>query len=182
MRRLLWQVMVSLDGYFEGPNRELDWHVTDGDFTAYVLELLGSIDAILFGRVTYQLMAAYWPTSTDPEARAMNALQKLVFSRTIGSVDWQNARLVGDDAPGEVAWLKRQPGKDLAIFGSATLGSDFLRRGLVDEVRVLVNPVVLGAGRPMFKGMKERLRLRLVRTRTLASGVVILSYEPVAPR
>jgi dihydrofolate reductase len=177
MRRLFWQVMVSLDGYFEGPNRELDWHVTDGDFEAYVLEMLGSIDALLFGRVTYQLMAAYWPTSTDPEARAMNELQKLVFSRTLGSVAWQNARLVGEDAAGEVAWLKRQPGKELALIGSADLATTLLKRGLIDELRILVAPVVLGAGRPMFKGVKDRLRVRLARTRTLTSGVVILAYE-----
>src|SRR5512138_1588880 len=126
MRKLSWMVMASLDGYFEGPKHELDWQVTDGDFQRYVLELLGSIDAILLGRVTYELFASHWPTAKSPEARLMNGLPKIVFSRRLGTVSWANSRLVDEDAVHEVEWLKRQPGKELALLGSADLARTFL--------------------------------------------------------
>lgn len=145
MRKVFWQMMVTLDGFMEGPNRELDWHVTDEDFGRYVTDMLTSIDAILLGRVTYQLFADYWPSSTDPEARGMNELPKIVFSRTLEKVEWKNSRLVKGNIAEEIARLKQQPGKDLALFGSADLASTFMRLGLIDEYRVFVNPV--GPGR-----------------------------------
>lgn len=90
MRKVFWQMMVSLDGFMEGPNRELDWHVVDEDFNRYVADMLSSIDAILLGRVTYQLFADYWPSSTDPEAQAMNQLPKIVFSKTLKKLEWSS--------------------------------------------------------------------------------------------
>ncbi|MGI8496786.1 MAG: dihydrofolate reductase family protein [Gemmatimonadaceae bacterium] len=178
MRKLIWQMMVSLDGFMEGPNRELDWHVTDGDFNRYVTEVLTSTDAILLGRVTYQLFADYWPSSTDSEAPMMNDLPKIVFSRTLEQARWKNSRVVKENIEAEIDALKRQAGKDLALFGSADLASTFMRLGLIDEYRILVNPVVLGSGRPMFRGIEDRAHLTLSTTRTLSSGVVILSYHP----
>lgn len=178
MRKVFWQMMVSLDGFMEGPNRELDWHVADEDFNRYVADMLSSIDAILLGRVTYQLFADYWPSSNDPEAHAMNELPKIVFSRTLEKVEWKNSRLAKVDVAEEVARLKRQPGKDIALFGSADLASTFMRLGLIDEYRILVNPIVLGDGRPMFKNIKDRTALKLLNTQTLGSGVVILNYQP----
>lgn len=178
MRKLFWQMMVSLDGFMEGPNRELDWHVTDGDFHRYVASMLTSIDAILLGRVTYELFAGYWPSATGAEAAAMNDLPKIVFSRTLESVAWKNSRLVTDNIAEEVWRMKRQPGKDLALFGGADLASTFMRLALIDECRVLVSPVVLGSGAPMFKGVRERTPLKLLRTETLSSGVVVLTYQP----
>ena len=178
MRSLFWQMLVSLDGFMEGPNRELDWHVADDDFNRYVADMLGSIDAILLGRVTYQLFADYWPSATDAEAGVMNKLPKVVFSKTLDKVEWNNSRLVKASLAEEVARLKQQPGKDLALFGSADLASSFMRLGLIDEYRILVNPVVLGAGNPMFKDVKGRPALKLLKTETLRSGVVILSYRP----
>ncbi len=178
MRKLFWQMMVSLDGFMEGPNRELDWHVVDDDFNRYVADMLGSIDAILLGRVTYQLFVDYWPSSTDAEAPAMNDLPKIVFSRTLKKVEWKNSRLVKENVAEEIARLKQQPGKDLALFGSADLASTFMRLGLIDEVRIFVNPVVLGGGNPMFKDVKDRTALKLLKTETLSSGVVLLYYQP----
>ena len=177
MRKLFWQMMVSLDGFMEGPNHELDWHVTDENFNRYVDSMLASIDGILLGRVTYQLFADYWPTSTDQEARAMNELPKIVFSRTLKKVEWKNSRLVKDNVTEEIARLKQQPGKDLAIFGSADLASSFIRLGLIDEIRTFVNPVVLGAGNPMFKNIESRADMKLIRTETMSSGVVILYHD-----
>jgi dihydrofolate reductase len=178
VRNLFWQMMVSLDGFMEGPNRELDWHVVDEDFDRYGAQMLASIDAVLLGRVTYQLFADYWPSSTDPEARAMNDLPKIVFSRTLEKVEWRNSWLVREDAAGEVARLKGQRGKDLALFGSADLASTFTRLGLIDEYRILVAPVVLGAGHPMFKDVEGRFGLRLSEAETFGSGVVMLRYRP----
>lgn len=178
MRKLFWQMMVTLDGFMEGPNRELDWHVVDDDFARYVAEMENDIDTLLFGRVTYELMAAYWPSSTEPEARMMNELPKVVFSRTLDSVTWNNSRLVKENIAEEVARLKRQPGKDLAMFGSADLASTFMRLGLIDEYRIFVNPVVLGGGAPMFKDVQDRMALKLLKTQTWSSGVVILYYAP----
>jgi dihydrofolate reductase len=178
MRKLFWQMMMTLDGFHEGPNRELDWHVVDEDFARYVAAMENEIDTILFGRVTYQMMAAYWPTSTEPEARMMNQLPKVVFSRTLKNVEWQNSRLAGENVAAEIARLKRQPGKNVALIGSADLASTFMRLGLIDEYRIFVNPVVLGRGTPMFKDSKDRTALKLLKSETLRSGVVALYYEP----
>ena len=180
MRRLFWQMSVTLDGFMEGPNRELDdtAEVVDEDFDRYATEMLHSIDSILLGRVTYQLFAGYWPNATGPDADRLNELPKLVFSRTLEKVEWNNSRLVRENIEEEVAQLKRQPGKDLALFGSADLASTFMRLGLIDEYRVLVTPVVLGHGAPMFKGMQDRIPLKLLRAATWSSGTVALFYEP----
>ena len=179
MRKLFWQMMSTLDGYMEGPDGDIDWHVADADFNAYVKDMLASIDAILLGRVTYELFAGYWPESHDHEAPAMNALPKIVFSRTLEKVDWKNSRLVQGDAADEVRRLKQQPEKDLALVGSADLASTFHKQGLIDEYRIFVNPVVLGRGNPTFKNVEDQARLKLAKTQTLGSGVVILTYEPV---
>jgi dihydrofolate reductase len=183
VRKLFWQMMVSLDGFAEGPKRELDWHVTDGDFNRYVHGMLDSIDAILLGRVSYQMFADYWPTSTDSIAPKMNALTKIVFSRSFKEpLAWQNSRLAGKDTTDEVARLKREPGRDLALFGSADLASTFIRLGLIDEYRLMINPVVLGNGLPAFKNRQTRMSLELAETKTLTSGVVLLTYRPAAQR
>src|SRR3990172_7478496 len=152
MRKVFWQMMVTLDGFIEGPNRESDWHVGDEEFNHYVTDMLDSIDAILLGRVTYQLFADYWPSSTDAEARKMNELPKIVFSRTLDKIEWKNSRLVKDNIAEEVARLKQQPGRDLAIFGSSDLAATLMRLGLIYEFRIFVNPVVLGRGKRLFEG------------------------------
>jgi len=177
MRKLFWQMMVSLDGFMEGPNRELDWHVTDEEFGQYVADMAKTIDTILFGRVTYQMMAEYWPTSTEPEAPMMNDLPKVVFSRTLDKVEWKNARLVKGNIEEEIARLKEQPGKDIALIGSADLASTLMRLRLIDEWRVFINPVVLGQGSPMFKNV-DRTSLKLLKAQTFRSGNVLLYYQP----
>ena len=178
MRKLRWQMMMSLDGFMEGPNREIDWFVTDEEFQQYIFEMGKSIDTIVFGRVTYQMMAQYWPTSKDPEAPMMNDLPKIVFSRTLDKVEWKNSRLAKGNVAEEIAKLKQQPGKDLAMFGSADLASTFMRLGLIDEYRIFLNPVVLGRGNPMFKNLKDRVGLKLVKAQPFRSGNVLLIYQP----
>jgi dihydrofolate reductase len=178
MRRLCWQMMVTLDGFMAGPNGELDWHVVDEDFMKYALDMRNSMDTMLFGRVTYQMMADYWPSSTQPEALMMNDFPKIVFSRTLTKAEWKNSRLVKENIGEEVAKLKQQSGKEIVLIGSANLASTFTRLGLIDEYRIFVNPVVLGTGQATFKDIKDRVALRLVKTQTLRSGVVLLNYQP----
>lgn len=181
MRNLFWQMMVSLDGYMEGPNHELDWHVVDEDFSNYALDMLSSIDAILLGRRTYELFAEFWPTANEPEARLMNELPKIVFSRTLDKVEWSNSRLVKNHVADEVTRLKELTGKGLALLGSADLAATLMRAGLIDEYRLHINPVVLGAGTPLFRPGSPTTHLRLAYTKTLKSGVVVLNYQPATP-
>jgi dihydrofolate reductase len=178
VRKVIVSNLVSLDGFFEGPNRELDWFVFDEELAAYSKELLRSVDTLLFGRVTYQHMAAYWPTAPKEEiAERMNSLHKIVFSRTLESPRWNNSRLTRNNPAEEILKLKQMPGQDMAILGSASLATSLLKGGLIDEYRVILNPVLIGSGNPVFNGMKERLKLKLPKTRLLGSGVVVLYYQ-----
>jgi dihydrofolate reductase len=184
MRKVIFQMMVSLDGYFEGPNREIDWHLVDEEFNDVASEFLDTVDTLLFGRVTYQLMAGYWPTelatTDDPIIAAkMNSLQKIVFSKMLNKVEWNNSRLVKENIAEEVSELKKQPGKNMAIFGSSDLAVLLMKHGLIDEFHIFVNPVVLGGGKPLFKGLNERFKFRLLRTQVFGSGVVMHCYQPM---
>ena len=141
------------------------------------------MDTLLFGRVTYQLMASYWPTQSAKEndpivADKMNSIPKIVFSKTLDKAEWNNSRLVKEHIAEEISQLKQQPGRDLAIFGSSNLTASLLQMGLVDELRIMVNPVVLGNGNSLFKGVYEKLNLKLLKTRTFRSGNVLLYYQP----
>ena len=176
----MWN-LVTLDGFFEGPKRwDLDWHeyVWGEELEQLSLDQSKSIGMLLFGRVTYEGMAAYWPSATGAVAEFMNQVPKLVFSRTLANADWQNTRLVNADAEAEVAKLKRQSGKDLFIFGSADLCATLMRAGLIDEYRLCLNPLVLGNGKPLFKTMPGRTQMKLMEARALRSGCVILRYQP----
>lgn len=178
-------MMISLDGFFEGPEREIDWHNVDDEFNAYAIDFLDSVDTLMFGRVTYELMAGYWPTEdaikNDPKAVAerMNNLSKIVFSNTLEKAEWNNTRLIRKNIVEEVSRLKLEPGKNIAIFGSSDLALSLIPSGLIDEFHILVNPVVLGKGKSLFKGTKTRFKLKLLRTRTFKSGNVLLCYAPM---
>jgi dihydrofolate reductase len=179
MRKLFWQISLTVDGLMEGPNHELDdtAQIADPDFERYASAMLQSIDTIVLGRVTYELFADYWPSATGPDAERMNCLPKLVFSRTLGDVQWNNTRLAKDDIAVEITRLKQQPGRDIALFGSATLAATLARERLIDEYRLLVSPVVLGRGNPAFKGVRDRMPLTLAKAEVWRSGVVALFYR-----
>ena len=182
MRKVVFFNLISLDGYFEGPGRDINWHHVDEEFNEFAIQQTGEFGALLFGRVTYELMAGYWPTEAakrdDPEiARLMNSLPKIVFSNTLDNAEWENTKLVRDNIVEEVTTLKEQPGKDIAIFGSSDLAVTFIDLGLIDELRIMINPVVLGDGKTLFSGIKSRLDLNLIKTRTFKSGNVLLYYE-----
>jgi len=182
MRRLIMWNMVTLDGLFEGTKSwDIDWHeyVWGEELEQLSIEQLKSADMLLFGRVTYQGMASYWPSATGEVADFMNSIPKVVFSRTLDKADWSNTRLVNTNAQDEVAKLKQQPGKDLLIFGSGDLSSSLMRNGLIDEYRLGMTPVVLGGGNALFKPSPGRLRMKLLEARPLKSGCVILRYEPL---
>jgi dihydrofolate reductase len=181
MRRLYVFNMLTLDGFFEGPNRDIGWHNVDAEFNEFAVEQLGTTDLLLFGRVTYELMASYWPTQAalkdDPiVALTMNSIAKIVFSTTLQKADWNNTRLVKQRIPEEVTKLKEQPGKDIAIFGSSDLATSLIPSNLIDEFRLIINPVVLGNGKTMFKGIRDVCNLKLLKTKTFHSGNVLLSY------
>jgi dihydrofolate reductase len=179
MRKVIVSNVASLEGFFEGPKKNtLDWAVVDAEFVEYAGHLLRTADTLLFGRATYQYMAGYWPFApADEVAEKMNNLLKVVFSKTLKKVDWKNSRLVAGSIREEVARLKAQPGKDMVVFGSATLASYLLQAGLVDEYRVILQPVLLGKGSPLFKGITERIQLKLISAKAFGSGVVLLSYQ-----
>ncbi len=155
------------------------------EFNDFAINQLNDIGMLLFGRVTYEVMASFWPTDFAREddpivAEKMNTMPKIVVSRTLEKADWQNTRLVKEHVAEEISELKQQPGKDIAVFGSSDLAVSLLEMGLLDELRIMVNPVVLGSGKSLFKGLHERLKLNLLRTQQFQSGNVLLYYEPVA--
>jgi dihydrofolate reductase len=183
MRKLIVFNLVTLDGFFEGPNRDITWHNVDAEFNEQAIAMLNSSDALLFGRVTYELMARYWPTpdaiKNDPiVAEGMNRLSKVVFSRTLDRADWNNTRLMKVNIGEEVKKLKKLPGKNMALLGSGSIVTQFAQQGLIDEYQIMVNPVVLGHGTPLFKGITHKLDLKLVEARAFRNGNVLLRYEP----
>lgn len=183
MRKVIFFNLISLDGYFEGPNQDINWHHVDEEFNEFAIQQTGEFGALLFGRVTYELMASYWPTESakrdDPAvAGLMNNLPKVVFSTTLDKVEWENTKLVKDNFVEEVSKLKEQPGKDLAIFGSSDLAVTFIDLGLIDEFRIMINPVVLGGGKPILHGIKSQLELKLIKVKEFKSGNVLLYYVP----
>jgi len=184
MRKLTVFNLVTLDGYFAGQGGDISWHNVDEEFQELANAASNSGNTLLFGRVTYELMASFWPTpqaiKNDPiVAAGMNRSEKIVFSRTLDRVDWNNTRLVKTDMVAEVRKLKQGPGKDLTVLGSGSIVAQLAEEGLIDEYQVLLNPVVLGKGRTMFEGIRDTLKLKLAKTRVFGNGNVLLTYEPV---
>ena len=188
MRKLIVFNHVTLDGYFTGVNGDMAWaHAgnDDAEFNAFVADNASGGGQLLFGRTTYELMASYWPTPTaiknDPiVAEGMNSMPKSVFSRTLDEASWSNTKLLKGDLVSEVRKLKSEPGNGIAILGSGTIVSQLAPTGLIDEYQVVVNPIVLGKGRPLFDGIEETLNLKLAKTRAFGNGKVYLCYQPVA--
>jgi dihydrofolate reductase len=181
VRKIFAFMMVTVDGYYEGPNQEFDFWVVDDEFNQFSVEQLDEADTLVFGRVTYEGMAAYWPTPAaqqdDPRVAArMNSLPKVVVSRSLDNAEWANTRIVR--APEELEALKQRPGKDMAILGSSDLTASFLQIGLLDELRIMVNPVVVGGGKSVFRTARDKTRLQLIESRTFNSGNVLLTYRP----
>jgi dihydrofolate reductase len=181
MRDVIIFDAITLDGFFEGPGNDISWHRVDDEFNDFSWEQIKGCDTIMFGRKTYELMAAYWPSSeavtSDPvTAELMNTWPKIVFSRTIKEAAWNNTRLV-KSAVDEVRRLKDLPGKSLIIFGSANLSASLTAAGLIDWYNLMVMPVLLGTGTPLFQGINKPLNLHLEASRVFRNGNVLLTYQ-----
>ena len=181
MRTIFAFLMVSADGYHETADGDLSWHNVDAEFNEFAVEQLDEADTLLFGRRTYLLMADFWPSpaarQVDPAtAERMNSYHKVVVSRTLDRAAWSPTTLISDDVPAQLGKLKEQPGRDIALLGSSTLAASLLDLGLIDELRIMVSPVILGAGHPVLAGARNT-RLALARCREFRSGNVLLTYR-----
>ena len=191
MRKIIWMISVSVDGYMEGPNREIDWHMVDDELFRHLNgRLAGAPADSSKGGVTYELMAQFWPTADQGPAATPTVVEfaqiwrdmpKVVYSHTLERADWK-ATVVHDVVPAEVLALKAQPGGDL-VLGGSDLGAEFARHDLIDEYRLYVHPMVIGRGTPMLRPSDAKVPLRLIETRTFGNGVVMLRYErsPLGP-
>ena len=188
MRKLIVFNHVSLDGYFVDSNGSMMWAKAanvDPEWNAFVAGNASGEGTLVFGRVTYDLMNSYWPTPMALQhdaivAERMNSLPKVVFSRTMEKASWNNTKLVKDDLPGAIRRLKQESGGGLVILGSGRIVSQLAQEGLIDEYHVVVNPVILGGGRTMFDGIKDKVSLKLTTTRSFKNGNVFACYEPAA--
>lgn len=182
MARLIMWNLMTLDGYFEAPGRDISWHldVWGEELEKLSIEQGKAAGGLMFGRITYELMANHWPNQQGEVADFMNALPKYVFSRTLKTSPWNNTQMFGDaDISGTVARLKLESAKDIFLFGSADLAKSLIPQGLIDEYRVAVVPRLLGDGSLLFKP-GNGVKLKLIDSRPLSSGAVILRYEPAA--
>ncbi len=184
MRKIIYALSVSLDGFIEGVDGDLSWSVPDDELHTHFNELEKEIDLNFYGRRLYEMMAAFWPTADeDPSApgvvveyaRIWKAMKKVVFSTTLKEVGW-NSELFNGDIAAYVNKLKAQPGGDMSV-GGAGLAASFMHLGLIDEYRLYVRPILLGGGKPMFPSLDESVRLQHVETHTFGSGVVLLRYQ-----
>lgn len=195
MRRIVAFDRVTADGYFAGPDGNLDWVVPEPELDKAAAEGLSGTGTILFGRRTYEMFEGFWPHALDdsatasdphapgrrsPEIRAMavwiNEAVKVVFSRTRKDVAWKNSRLLHELDPREIESLKKQPGTDIMVFGSGSIVSELTRHGLIDEYRFVVGPVLLGSGLSLVRGISKRSRLDLLEAKAYPSGNVMLRY------
>ncbi len=180
MRRLILQTGMSIDGYVAALDGSHPWNDEGGDEAVkrWILDSVWAAGAHLMGRVTYQDMAAHWPTSTSEYARPMNEIPKVVFSKTLQHADWPETRIARGNLHEEIGRLKREPGNDLIAYGGATFDQALSRLGLVDEYRLMIQPAALGAGLPLFKDLAAPLHLELIEATTYATGLAIHLYRP----
>jgi dihydrofolate reductase len=188
IRKLIAFNSVTLDGYFSGENGDISWaheNSQDPEWNAFVEENAKGEGMLLFGRITYEMMAGYWTTPAASKdnpvvAKGMNNMPKVVFSRTMDKASWKNTKLVKGDIAAEVRRMKKEPGPDIAILGSGSIISQLTQHRLIDEYHVVVVPVIIGKGRTMFEGVTDKLTLKRTKTRAFGNGNVFVCYEPIA--
>ena len=181
MRRVVLQMGVTLDGYVAGRGGEGDWGLPaeHPDVRAWKVESLRQVGTHIMGRVTYEEMAGYWPSASGEYAEFMNTLPKVVFSRTLAAADWADSRIARGDLAEEIAALKEESGGEVMAHGGAAFVQALSRHGLIDEYRLVILPVALGGGRPLFKDLAKPLRVNLAEARSFPDGTVIHVYQPV---
>lgn len=181
MGKLIAYNFTTLNGYYKGPDEDISWHRHGQEESEFVSDNLEAKAALLFGRVTYEMMASWWPTpmaiESMPEvARGMKEAEKIVFSTTLDSVEWENTTLLKGDLIGEVTRLKSDPDRVMTILGSGSIIAQLSEARLIDEYQFMIDPVALGAGAPSFQGLTRKLDLKLLNSRVFKSGVVLLTY------
>ncbi|MGG4554602.1 dihydrofolate reductase family protein [Paenibacillus sp. FSL W8-0186] len=190
MRKLVLFLHASLDGFVEGPNGDMDigWVSYDADLQNHAKEILSTADTVIWGRGTYQMMHSYWssvpsnPSASQYErnhAEWIEKTAKIVFSTTLDKVEWNNSRLVKKDVEEEIKNLKQQPGKDMIIIGSPRFAHYLIQLNLIDEFKITVSPVLIGSGLPLFQGLQEMIKLKLIENKTFDSGAIGLVYQTV---
>ncbi|NRQ34007.1 dihydrofolate reductase [Nonomuraea sp. NN258] len=184
MRRLFLHINVSLDGYITTPAGDIDWRFADEEFERHIDALLESIDGMVFGRTAFEQLAAYWPTAGDEvsatQRRRMHELPKYVMSRTLRRTRWHNSHVLGEDLAAGLLELKRQGGRDLALFAGGQAATSAVRLGVVDQLRLVINPVLLGGGTRLFDDTYPTTDLQLTDTHRFASGALLLTYDVAA--
>jgi dihydrofolate reductase len=186
MRNLVWLMHTSLDGFVAGPKGEMDWIIVTDAMFDYAKLLTDAADTALYGRVTWQMMESYWPTAADKPAasqhdldhsRWYNNVAKRVVSRTIKSTVSANTEVIDGNLSAEIIRLKQHPGRDILMIGSPSVAHALMAENLINDYWLFVNPILLGQGIPLFKGIRERAALNLVATDVLPKGVLCLHYE-----
>lgn len=181
MRRIFLHINVSLDGYICDADGEIDWSFSDAEFQQYLDEMLGSIGGMVLGRVAHEQLASYWPVAGEEvstvQRRQMHELPKYVLSRTLDGTDWHGAELLGPEPFATLDRLKREVGGDIAVFAGGSAATSLLEAGLLDELRLVLNPVLLGGGKRLFDERYPRMAWGLVGTRTFGSGALLVTYE-----
>jgi dihydrofolate reductase len=186
MRKIIVFNLITLDGFYAGENDDISWHQVDDEFNKFAIEQTQEFGGLIFGKTTYKIFEDFWPVAlkdpkTSPDdrkiAQIIDDMWKIVFSKTLKNVTWNNTKLYHDIDVKEVESWKKYDGKDLAIFGSGTIVQQFAKLGLIDEYRLMVNPVVLGKGKAMFNGV-ENLKLKLLKSHNFKNGNVLLYYVP----
>jgi dihydrofolate reductase len=189
MRKIIVFNLLSLDGYFAGADGNIDWHNVDSEFNDFAVEQTSQFGGIIFGKMTYQIFEEFWPKVVNDKkmskedrkiAQIIDDVWKIVVSKSLKKVTWKNSKLYHDIDHQEVKQWKAYDGKDLVIFGSGTIVQQMTKLKLIDEYRFLINPVVLGKGKPMFANQDEMLKLTLVATRKFKNGNILLTYRPVS--
>jgi dihydrofolate reductase len=186
MRKLAVFNNVSVDGYFKDAHNDMGFArpgMQDPEWREFASRNASGSGELVFGRITYEMMASFWVTPQAARdlpavAKGMNEMPKVVFSRTLDKAPWNNTRLVKSDPAAEIRRMKSEPGPDMVILGSGTIVAQLAQAGLIDEFQAVVNPVILGSGTTIFEGIRDRLHLRLVKSRAFRNGNVVLYYEP----
>jgi dihydrofolate reductase len=186
MRKIVSFVHVSLDGFVASANRGLDWIIVNEEIFDYVEQRIRETDTALYGRITYQMMESYWPTAADQPTATRHDIEhsrwykkatKIVLSRTMKGDNLPNTKIISSNLTGAITKLKQGAGTDILMFGSPTATHSLMAENLIDEYWLFINPILLGQGIPLFKGIKDRTSLKLVTSKTFSSGVVCLQYE-----
>jgi len=184
MKKIIMFNMVTVDGYFAGTDGNIDWHLVDEEFNSFAADFISQFDTALFGRVTYDLFAGFWPNATSdtstPEnriiAQALNSMRKIVITHNKLSLDWEHTEVWQDIDADKIKELKQQDGKNIVIYGSGTIVKQLTDLGLIDEYHFIVAPVILGGGKSLFAGNGQK-QLELTEAKAFSSGNVLLKYS-----